>query len=103
MKSVEIDIASLSPRVRQALEAMPIAATSAARRRSLEIAAILGALRADDDVVLAGALVPLLDADVLDQAHAGEIAGPTAAHARTRAAPDRRARRAGPLESTVRI
>ena len=78
MKSVDIDIASLSPRVRQALEAMPIAATSLARRRSLEIAAILGALRADDDVVLAGALVPLLDADVLDQARAGEIAGPIA-------------------------
>ena len=78
MKSVGIDIASLSPRVRQALEAMPISATSVARRRSLEIAAILGALRADDDVVLAGALVPLLDADVLAQALAGEIAGPTA-------------------------
>ena len=78
MKSVQIDIESLSPRVRQALEAVPGRASSAARRDCLEIAAILGRLRTADDVILAGALVPLLDAAVLEETQASEIAGPVA-------------------------
>jgi GTP pyrophosphokinase len=78
VKSAEVDIASLSPRVRQALEAVPAAASSTARRDALEIAALLGQLRTSDDVVLAGALVPLLEAGALDEAQAGELAGPAA-------------------------
>ena len=78
MKSVVIDIESLSARVRQALEAVPGRASSAARRDCLEIAAILGRLRTADDVILAGALVPLLDAAVLEETQAREIAGPVA-------------------------
>ena len=42
------------------------------------MAAILGGLRTTDDVVLAGALVPLLEAGVLDEARGTEIAGPAA-------------------------
>jgi hypothetical protein len=52
VKSVVVDIESLSARVRQALEAVPGRASSAARRDCLEIAAILGRLRTADDVIL---------------------------------------------------
>ena len=78
MKSAEVDIESLSLRVRQALEAVPATASSAARRDCLQVAAILGGLRTTDDVVLAGALVPLLEAGTLDDARATAIAGPAA-------------------------
>ena len=78
MKSAEVDIESLSLRVRQALEAVPAPASSAARRDCLQVAAILGGLRTTDDVVLAGALVPLLEAGALDDSRATEIAGPAA-------------------------
>jgi GTP pyrophosphokinase len=78
VKSAEVDIESLSPRVRQALEAVPAAPGSAPRRDSLEVASILGRLQAAEDVVIAGALVPLLDAAILDETQAVEIAGPVA-------------------------
>ena len=79
MKPAEFDIESLSPRVRQALEQARAQAQIDAWRRSVEIAAILGGLRADDDVVLAGALVPLLEASAVDTETAAQIAGPAAA------------------------
>jgi GTP pyrophosphokinase len=79
VKPAEFDIESLSPRVRQALEQVRARAPIDAWRRSVEIAAILGGLRADDDVVLAGALVPLLEASAVDAETTAQIAGPAAA------------------------
>jgi GTP pyrophosphokinase len=78
VKSADVQIESLSPRVRQALEAVPVPPALPVLQHSQEVAAILTALRADDDVVLAGALVPLLESAVLEPARAGEIAGPLA-------------------------
>ncbi|HEX9773086.1 MAG TPA: bifunctional (p)ppGpp synthetase/guanosine-3',5'-bis(diphosphate) 3'-pyrophosphohydrolase [Steroidobacteraceae bacterium] len=79
MKPAEFDIDSLSPRVRQALEQVRTEAQAEAWRRSLEIAAILAGLRADDDVVLAGALVPLLGASAIDAAQAAQAFGEASA------------------------
>jgi GTP pyrophosphokinase len=78
VKSADVQIESLSPRVRQALEAVPVPPGSPVLHCSREVAAILASLRADDDVVLAGALVPLLEAAALDTGRAGDVAGPVA-------------------------
>jgi GTP pyrophosphokinase len=75
VKPAEFDIDSLSPRVRQALEQVRAEVQPEAWNRSREIAAILAGLRADDDVVLAGALVPLLGASAIDEAQAAQAFG----------------------------
>jgi GTP pyrophosphokinase len=75
VKSAEFDIESLSPRVRQALEQVRAKVQPETWNRSREIAAILAGLRADDDVVLAGALVPLLGASAIDEAQAAQVFG----------------------------
>ena len=59
MKPVEIDIRSLTPRVRAALDFVSALAPDEHSLRSVELMAALAQLQADEDVLLAGLLVPL--------------------------------------------
>ena len=70
MKPAEIDFHSLSPRVRTALEAVSDIAPSEHTLRSIELLAVLAQLQADDEVLLAGLLVPLLGGGVVDETRA---------------------------------
>ena len=53
MKPAEIDIHSLAPKVRTALEAVSVLAPNEHTLRSVELMAALAQLQADDDVLLA--------------------------------------------------
>lgn len=66
MKAAEIDARSLSPKVRAALDAVAALPDDVHTQRSLELLSVLAPLLADDDVLLAGLLVPLLHGGVLD-------------------------------------
>jgi GTP pyrophosphokinase len=70
LKPAEIDIQSLSPRVRFALEAVGELAPNEHTLRSVELMAVLSQLQADDDVLLAGLLVPLLQGALVDMPQA---------------------------------
>ena len=59
MKPVEIDIRSLTPRVRAALDVVSALEADEHSLRSVELMAALAQLQADEDVLLAGLLVPL--------------------------------------------
>ena len=66
MKPAEIDIHTLSPRVRAALEAVSELAPDEHTLRSVALMAVLSQLQADDEVLLAGLLVPLLEGALID-------------------------------------
>jgi GTP pyrophosphokinase len=66
LKAAEIDVRSLSPKVRVALDAVAALPDDVPTQRSLELLSVLAPLLADDDVLLAGLLVPLLHGGVLD-------------------------------------
>ena len=57
MKPAEIDIRSLAPKVRTALEAVSVLAPNEHTLRSVELMAALAQLQADDDVLLAALLI----------------------------------------------
>jgi GTP pyrophosphokinase len=75
VKAAEIDIHSLSPGVRAAIAWVAGLGDTEGAARSLELAAILSQLQADDDVLLAGLLVPLLKAGRVEEPAALEIFG----------------------------
>jgi GTP pyrophosphokinase len=75
VKAAEIDIHSLSPGVRAAIEWVAGRGDAEGAARSLELAAILSQLQADDEVLLAGLLVPLVQAGQVDEPTAIEIFG----------------------------
>src|SRR6202161_543691 len=54
-------------------------AASSVRRAGLDVAEIVRTLDADDDVVIAAMLQPLLDAKLMDREAAGKLFGPDAA------------------------
>ena len=78
MKPAEIDIRSLSPGVRAALEWVVALGDIEPAVRSLELAAVLAQLQADDEVLLTGLLAPLLQANQVDEPRALEIFGAAA-------------------------
>jgi GTP pyrophosphokinase len=78
VKPAEFDPQTQPPRVRAALDHVQSLEASRAAERSLELAGVLAQLRADEDVLLAGLLVPLLDSGVLDDAKAQDDFGEAA-------------------------
>ena len=78
MKAAEIDIRRLSPGVRAALEWVAALGDIEPAVRSLELAAVLAQLQADDEVLLTGLLAPLLQANLVDEPRALEIFGEAA-------------------------
>jgi GTP pyrophosphokinase len=70
VKPAEFELRSDSPRVRAALEHVRSFGDSPATQRSVDCATLLDELRVDEEVLLAGLLIPLLEAGVLDDAHA---------------------------------
>ena len=80
MKPAEIDIRSLTPRVRAALEAVSVLAPNEHTLRSVELMAALAQLQADDDVLLAALLVPLRQGGLVDEPRALELFGEPAVH-----------------------
>jgi GTP pyrophosphokinase len=66
VKPAEIDLRSLSPRVRSALDAVEARPQDEHTARGLELLAVMASLQADDDVLLAGLLVPLLHGRLVD-------------------------------------
>jgi len=75
VKPAEIDLQSQSPRVRAALEHVRALEPAVAADRGVQLAAVLSQLRADEDVLIAGLLIPLLEAGSLDEARAKELFG----------------------------
>lgn len=80
MKPAEIDIRSLAPKVRTALEAVSVLAPNEHTLRSVELMAALAQLQADDDVLLAALLVPLRQGGLVDESRALELCGEPAVH-----------------------
>ena len=80
MKPAEIDIRSLAPKVRTALEAVSDLAPNEHTLRSVELMAALAQLQADDDVLLAALLVPLRQGGLIDESRALELCGEPAVH-----------------------
>jgi GTP pyrophosphokinase len=78
LKPAEIDIHSLSPQVRAALEAVGGLAPNEHTLRSVELMALLAQLQADDEVLLAGLLVPLLEGSLIDESQAEALFGDAA-------------------------
>jgi GTP pyrophosphokinase len=80
VKPAEFDLQqSQSPRVRAALEYVRTLDPGVAAERSVELASVLARLRADEDVLLAGLLIPWLEAGAIDDAQARERFGEPAA------------------------
>jgi GTP pyrophosphokinase len=75
LKPAEIDIRSLAPKVRTALEAVSVLAPNEHTLRSVELMAALAQLQADDDVLLAALLVPLRQGGLVDEPRALELCG----------------------------
>jgi GTP pyrophosphokinase len=80
VKPAEIDIRSLAPKVRTALEAVSILTPNEHTLRSVELMAALAQLQADDDVLLAALLVPLRQGGLIDEPRALELCGEPAVH-----------------------
>ncbi|MCJ7452678.1 MAG: bifunctional (p)ppGpp synthetase/guanosine-3',5'-bis(diphosphate) 3'-pyrophosphohydrolase [Steroidobacteraceae bacterium] len=78
MKPAEFDPESQTPRVRAALELLQALAPARAAAHSLELASLLAELRVDEDLVLAGLLIPWLEEGALDDARAEDYFGATA-------------------------
>jgi GTP pyrophosphokinase len=66
VKPAEIDLRTLSPRVRAGMDAVAARSQDEHTARSLELLAVLAPLHADDDVLLAGLLVPLLHGHLVE-------------------------------------
>jgi GTP pyrophosphokinase len=66
VKPAEIDLRSLPPRVQSALDAVASRPQDEHTVRSVELLAVLAPLHADDDVLLAGLLVPLMHGRLLE-------------------------------------
>ncbi|HEX9208062.1 MAG TPA: bifunctional (p)ppGpp synthetase/guanosine-3',5'-bis(diphosphate) 3'-pyrophosphohydrolase [Steroidobacteraceae bacterium] len=66
MKPAEIDIRSLAPHVRAALDYVASLPPDEHTLRSIDMLAVLAPLQADDDVLAAGLLAPLLHGQLLD-------------------------------------
>ncbi|MGB7905075.1 MAG: bifunctional (p)ppGpp synthetase/guanosine-3',5'-bis(diphosphate) 3'-pyrophosphohydrolase [Steroidobacteraceae bacterium] len=80
MKPAEIDIHSLAPKVRTALEAVSVLAPNEHTLRSVELMAALAQLQADDDVLLAALLIPLRQGRLIEEPRALELFGEAAVH-----------------------
>lgn len=78
VKPAEIDIRSLSPRVRAAFEHVAAMSSGEAGLRSIDMLATLALLQVDDDVLIAGLLVPLLHARIVDSLQAPATFGDAA-------------------------
>jgi GTP pyrophosphokinase len=78
VKPAEFDPESQTPRVRAALEQMQALEPGRVAAQSVELASLLAELRADEDVLLAGLLIPWLDAGVLDDARSQDHFGAAA-------------------------
>jgi GTP pyrophosphokinase len=78
VKPAELDIRSLSPRVRAAFDHVAAMSSGEAGLRALDMLATLALLQVDDDVLLAGLLVPLLHAKLVDPAGASALFGDAA-------------------------
>jgi GTP pyrophosphokinase len=78
VKPAEIDIRSLTPRVRSALEAVSAFGPSEHALRAIELMAALAQLQADDEVLLTALLVPVRQGGLTDDARALEIFGEAA-------------------------
>jgi GTP pyrophosphokinase len=78
VRPAEFDPESQSSRVRAAFEHVQSLEPARAAARSVELAGILAQLRADEDVLLAGLLIPCLDAGALDDARAQDYFGEAA-------------------------
>jgi GTP pyrophosphokinase len=76
LKPAEIDLHSLSPKIRAALVAVSDLGPNEPALRSIELLAILAQLQADEEVLLAGLLVPLLDGGLIDDKRAEAEFGP---------------------------
>jgi GTP pyrophosphokinase len=77
VKPAEFDHGSQTPRVRAALEQVR-ALEPARAARSVELASLLAELRVDEDMLLAGILIPWLEAGTLDDARAQDWFGTAA-------------------------
>jgi GTP pyrophosphokinase len=75
VKPAEIDIRSLTPRVRSALEAVSAFGPSEHALRAIELMAALAQLQADDEVLLTALLVPVRQGGLTDDARALETFG----------------------------
>ncbi len=78
MKPAEIDLRSLSPRVRTALEAVSAFGPDEHALRGIELMAALAQLQADDEVLLTALLVPVRQGGLVDDARALETFGEAA-------------------------
>ena len=78
VKPAEFDPESQTPRVRAALEQVQGLGSPRAAAIGAELASLLAELRADEDVLLAGLLIPWLEAGVLDDARAKDCFGEAA-------------------------
>ncbi len=78
VKPAEFDPDSQTPRVRAALELLQTLAPAGAATHSVELAALLSGLRVDEDLLLAGLLIPWVEEGALDDAHAQDHFGATA-------------------------
>jgi GTP pyrophosphokinase len=75
VKPAEIDLRTLSPRVRAALEFASALDPAEPAQRGMELLAVLARLQADEDVLLAGLLVPLLHGGLADEVRAVAVFG----------------------------
>jgi GTP pyrophosphokinase len=78
VKPAEFDSESQTPRVRAALELLQALAPAHAAAHSVELASLLAELRVDEDLLLAGLLIPWLEEGALDDARAQDYFGATA-------------------------
>jgi len=78
VKPVEFDPGSQTPRVRAALEQVQGLEPAHAAARSVELASLLAELRVDEDMLLAGLLIPWLETGKLDDARAQDWFGSAA-------------------------
>ena len=75
MKHAEIDIAGQSPQVRAAVAFVREQVPAEVAARALDLATVLGRLQADDEVLLAGLLVPVLAASTTEEPRLLEVFG----------------------------
>jgi GTP pyrophosphokinase len=75
VKHAEIDIAGQSPQVRAAAEFVRTTASPGAAARALDLAAVLARLQADNEVLLAGLLVPALESTSTEEPRLLEVFG----------------------------
>jgi len=78
VKPAEINLEERAPELRNAVAAVQRLPPTQARTDAVELAAVLHHLQADDQTLLAGLLVPLLEAGEVDETWARERCGETA-------------------------